>query len=558
MSRKSFALTSLLFVVGLCLSGCGGIATPATLSIAVTATGNGTTVDANDQVTLVATVTNDKNAAGVTWSVSGGGTLSNSTTSATTYTAPAPSSTALAVTVTATSVSDATKTGTITITVPAKPAITTGALLAGTVGTAYSATMAASGGISPYIWTITSGTLPAGLSMNSAGVISGTPTAAGVGTTNLTFVLTDSGKATALTATVTLGLTINAAPAISFTGAVPATATYNTPYTGSAAAGGGAGALTYSLSSGSLPTGLGINAANGAITGTPTAVNTFSFVIAAADAFGDSATHSYSITVDPATPTLAFTAIAAHTYGDAPFTVSATSASTGAVTYSVTSGPASIVGNTVTITGVGTVVLGASQAAATNYTTATASTSFTVNPETPTLTFAAIATHTFGDAPFTVSATSASSGAVTYSVTSGPATILRQYGDAHRRGHSCPRRKPGCQWQLRHSDGIRQLYCEPGDGHTDLYRDPDPHLWRRAVYGECDLGLNRCCHLLSHQRSGNRCRQHSDADWCGYGRSRRQPGGHCQLHHCNGLNQLHSQCRHADTCLHGDTKPRLQ
>jgi hypothetical protein len=81
------------------------------------------------------------------------------------------------------------------------------------------------GGISPYKWTITSGTLPAGLSINSAGVISGTPTAAGVGTTNLTFVLTDSGTATALTATVTLGLTINAAPAIAFTGVMPATAT---------------------------------------------------------------------------------------------------------------------------------------------------------------------------------------------------------------------------------------------------------------------------------------------------------------------------------------------
>ena len=143
----------------------------------------------------------------------------------------------------------------------------------------------------------------------------------------------------------------------------------------------------------------------------------------AADAFGDSATQGYSITVSPATPALAFTAIAAHTFGDAAFTVSATSASAGAVTYSVTSGPATIAGNSVTITGVGTVVLGASQAATTNYTAASASTSFTVNPETPTLTFAAIPTHIFGDAPFTVSATSASSGAVTYSVTSGPATI---------------------------------------------------------------------------------------------------------------------------------------
>jgi hypothetical protein len=48
------------------------------------------------------------------------------------------------------------------------------------------------------------------------------------------------------------------------------------------------------------------------------------------------------------------------------------------VTYSLTSGPATISGNTVTLTGVGTVVLGATQAANGNYTAATASTSFTV------------------------------------------------------------------------------------------------------------------------------------------------------------------------------------
>jgi hypothetical protein len=135
------------------------------------------------------------------------------------------------------------------------------------------------------------------------------------------------------------------------------------------------------------------------------------------------ATASTSFTVSAAPPTLAFTAIAAQTYGVAPFTVSASSASSGAITYSVTSGPATISGSTVTITGVGTVVLGASQTAAGNYTAATASTSFTVSAAPPTLAFSAIAAQTYGVAPFTVSASSASSGAVTYSVTSGPATI---------------------------------------------------------------------------------------------------------------------------------------
>jgi DNA-binding beta-propeller fold protein YncE len=122
-------------------------------------------------------------------------------------------------------------------------------------------------------------------------------------------------------------------------------------------------------------------------------------------------------------PTLSFSAIASQTYGNAPFTVSATSASSGAVTYAVASGPATISGSTVTLTGVGTVVLNASQAASGGYAPATTTTSFTVAPFVPTLSFSAIASQTYGNPPFTVSATSASSGTVTYAVASGPATI---------------------------------------------------------------------------------------------------------------------------------------
>jgi hypothetical protein len=135
------------------------------------------------------------------------------------------------------------------------------------------------------------------------------------------------------------------------------------------------------------------------------------------------ATTTTSFTVAAQVPTLSFAAIASQTYGNAPFTVSATSASSGAVTYSVVSGPATISGNTVTLTGAGTVVLNASQVANGNYAAATATTSFTVGTEVPTLAFTSIAAQKLDTAPFTVSATSASSGTVTYSVVSGPATI---------------------------------------------------------------------------------------------------------------------------------------
>ncbi len=122
-------------------------------------------------------------------------------------------------------------------------------------------------------------------------------------------------------------------------------------------------------------------------------------------------------------PTLSFAAIPAQTYGNAPFAVSATSASSGAVTYMVVSGPASITGSTVTLTGIGTVVLSASQVAAGNYAAGATTTSFSVAPTPVTLSFATIPAQTYGNAPFTVSATSASSGAVTYTVASGPASI---------------------------------------------------------------------------------------------------------------------------------------
>jgi PKD repeat protein len=97
--------------------------------------------------------------------------------------------------------------GTTTLTVSAPPAlsITTSALPGGTQGQAYTATLAASGGTPPYTWAVTSGVLPAGLTLAAgSGVISGTPTAAG--TSNFTVQVT----AGAQTATKALSIVIAA------------------------------------------------------------------------------------------------------------------------------------------------------------------------------------------------------------------------------------------------------------------------------------------------------------------------------------------------------------
>ena len=88
----------------------------------------------------------------------------------------------------------ASATGSFTIRItPAALVITTSSLPAGTVGTAYTATtLAATGGTPPYTWSVASGALPSGLSLSSAGVVSGTPTASG--TFSVTLKVTDSAQ----------------------------------------------------------------------------------------------------------------------------------------------------------------------------------------------------------------------------------------------------------------------------------------------------------------------------------------------------------------------------
>ena len=95
-------------------------------------------------------------------------------------------------------------------------------LPAATAQTAYSQTLTASGGTTPYAYSVSAGTLPAGMSLNSStGVLSGTPTAAGSfnftvkvtdannAIANNTFSLTVNGAVTATVAIPSIGLTVD-------------------------------------------------------------------------------------------------------------------------------------------------------------------------------------------------------------------------------------------------------------------------------------------------------------------------------------------------------------
>lgn len=68
----------------------------------------------------------------------------------------------------------------LTITITPGLVVTTTAIPSGTAATAYSATLTASGGTAPYSWSLVStSVLPAGLTLNASGAVSGTPTTAG-------------------------------------------------------------------------------------------------------------------------------------------------------------------------------------------------------------------------------------------------------------------------------------------------------------------------------------------------------------------------------------------
>jgi hypothetical protein len=153
---------------------------------------------------------------------------------------------------------------------PAPRANTTPAQAHGQTSVAYRSALAATGGTLPLAWTLTAGTLPAGLALEAeTGVISGTPTATAA-STPLTFTVTDSGSP-AQTKSVTLTMTITPPPPLSITTASLADGQTGFAYRSALAATGGTLPLAWTLTAGTLPAGLALDAATGVISGTPTA-----------------------------------------------------------------------------------------------------------------------------------------------------------------------------------------------------------------------------------------------------------------------------------------------
>ncbi len=213
------------------------------------------------------------------------------------------------ITVTATDDQGNTYSTNITITVAEQPnlVITTVSLPEGQVGVPYSAMLSASGGTGLYTWSITTGTLPSGLTVSpqtgatsvvasSTGTISGTPTASG--TQNIELEVTD----TATLALVATGwFTITIAPSVTptsfstLTSSLPG-AIVGAQYSVKLEAQGGSTPYVWSITTGTLPPGLGLSQ-GGLISGVPLAGGTYNVTVTAADSSNQPKTGQVNLSI---------------------------------------------------------------------------------------------------------------------------------------------------------------------------------------------------------------------------------------------------------------------
>ncbi len=180
--------------------------------------------------------------------------------------------------------------------------ITTTALPDATGGEPYSAAVEAEGGLLPLTWSLTAGTLPAGLGGPdpATGEISGTPDPVCVAAaTALTVRVTDIDSPAQTDTQAAIGLTLNPAVLDITTGALPNGA-INTAYNASVQASGGVPPYSFAVTAGVLPSQLVLNSTTGQITGTPDTLETQAFEVTVTDSCPDSVTQALSITINAA------------------------------------------------------------------------------------------------------------------------------------------------------------------------------------------------------------------------------------------------------------------
>jgi hypothetical protein len=177
-----------------------------------------------------------------------------------------------------------------TVIISAPPVLTitsSGALPSATVNALYSTPIQTSGGVPPFNWSILSGSLPTGLTLNkTSGQITGTPNAATAGT-NFKFTpqVSDSSIPPQVVSTpLQLSILVTQPQPLAITTESPLTpGTVATPYATFITATGGVPPYTFSISPGLLPSGLTLNPASGEISGNPILVISSTFTALVTD-----------------------------------------------------------------------------------------------------------------------------------------------------------------------------------------------------------------------------------------------------------------------------------
>jgi hypothetical protein len=159
------------------------------------------------------------------------------------------------------------------------------ALTPGQLTVPYSLQFTATGG--SLTWAVSSGSLPPGLALSSAGLLSGTPTTEG----DFSFKIT----ATAGSRSDAQSYSMSVVPKLAI-GAIKNLAEVGLPYQFAPQATGGKAGYTWTVD-GALPAGLTLNAATGAITGTSTAPGTFPLKLTVKDSLGLTTTVGFPLTV---------------------------------------------------------------------------------------------------------------------------------------------------------------------------------------------------------------------------------------------------------------------
>ncbi|MCW0217246.1 MAG: putative Ig domain-containing protein [Prosthecobacter sp.] len=166
-------------------------------------------------------------------------------------------------------------TATVTVNPAANPVIfTASSLPSGSPGTSYSVNLEAAGGTTPYTWTLSSGTLPSGLQLTEAGVLSGLPTDNGTSTFTVQVEDSNGFKDTAeFTVTMSdLSILTNILP----------TAVKGVAFDFSLQGTGGSSPYTWTVNTGTLPSGIQLSS-NGVFSGTPTVAGNSTFTVRLSD-----------------------------------------------------------------------------------------------------------------------------------------------------------------------------------------------------------------------------------------------------------------------------------